>query len=61
MNSKDETEAARDKEIETRLKLYREGRMKVVPLEQMKRDIAARLRECSRQTGSNECRNPGPA
>ena len=54
MYSKDETEAAREKEIETHLKWYREGRMKALPLEQVKRDIAARRRRCRWQAGSKE-------
>ena len=58
MNSKDETDDACDKEIQAGLKLYREGRVKALPLEEVKSDIAARLSECRRRTGSNECLNP---
>jgi putative addiction module component (TIGR02574 family) len=41
-----EIEAAWDNEIVARLESYREGRMEAVPLEEVKRDTAARLREC---------------
>lgn len=41
-----EIEAAWDDEIVARLESYRNGRIEAVPFEEVKRDIAARLREC---------------
>jgi len=41
-----EIEALWENEIEARLKSYREGRMEIVPFEEVKRNISARLREC---------------
>jgi len=41
-----EIEAAWENEICARMEAYREGRMESVPLDDVKRDIAARLREC---------------
>jgi putative addiction module component (TIGR02574 family) len=41
-----EIEALWENEIEARLKSYRQGRMEIVPFEEVKRNISARLREC---------------
>ncbi len=41
-----EIEAAWENEICARMQAYREGRLETVPFEEVKRDIAARLREC---------------
>jgi putative addiction module component (TIGR02574 family) len=41
-----EIEALWENEIEARLKSYREGRMEIIPCEEVKRNISARLREC---------------
>lgn len=46
MTSEGEIEAAWDDEIVARLEAYREGRMEAISFEEVKRDIAARPREC---------------